>query len=225
MSIGYNDRMTAVSSMPGANGGQLPAAKPLARASVVPLTIEQYQQMIEDGIVAEDSTVELLSGVMVRKDRSAIGEDPMGHSPIHRVVVVMLIELAAKLAGKGCHMQIQLPVACPPDGAPEPDAAIVRGSAKDYLDRLPGPGDVSCVIEAAHSSLELDREDKLPIYAAAGLLQYIIINLQNMTLEVYGNPDPAQGQYRTKNTVTKGDRVELKLPSGVLDIGVEEVLP
>jgi Uma2 family endonuclease len=209
--------------MPAANSTRLPRAS--ARMAVVPLTIGQYQKMIEDGIVAEDSSVELLRGVMVRKDRSAIGEDPIGHSPIHRAVVALLTELSARLAGKGCHMQIQLPVACPPDGAPEPDAAIVRGGARDYLDRLPGPGDVSCVVEVAHSSLELDREDKLPIYAAAGIPQYIIINLQNMTLEVYSDPDAPQEQYRTKATAARGDGVELKLPQGVLDIPAEEILP
>jgi Uma2 family endonuclease len=201
-------------------------AKALARASVVPLTIAQYQHMIDQGIVPEDSTVELLRGVLVRKDRSVIGEDPMGHSAIHRVVIVMLTELMAKLAGRGCHAQIQLPVACPPDGAPEPDAAIVRGLAKEYLERLPGPGDVSCVIEAAHSSLERDREDKLPIYASAGVPQYVILNLQNMTVELYSDPDVEQEQYRTKATVAKGSRVELRLPDGaILAVGVEELLP
>jgi len=105
----------------------------LSRAAVVPLTVEQYQRMIEEGIVPEDSTVELLRGVMVRKDRSVIGEDPMGHSPLHRVVVALLTKLAAKVDDGTRHLQIQLPVVCPPHGEPEPDAAIVAGWDESHI--------------------------------------------------------------------------------------------
>lgn len=76
-----------------------------ARASVVPITIEQYQRMIDQGIVPEDSSVELLSGVLVRKDRSVIGEDPMGHSPKHRLVVGLLTALIARINDQRRHMK------------------------------------------------------------------------------------------------------------------------
>src|SRR5437763_4952677 len=82
--------------------------------SIVPITIEQYQKMIEQQIVPEDSTVELLRGILVRKDRSVIGEDPMGHSPLHVVVVALLTGLAAKINSDTAHLQIQLPISCPP---------------------------------------------------------------------------------------------------------------
>ena len=90
---------------------------------------------------------------------------------------------------------------------------------------MPGPGDVTCVIEAAHSSLDRDREDKLPIYAAAGMPQYVIINLANDTIEVYTDPDPAGEQYRTKTTLERGDTLALQLPEGVLEVPVADVLP
>ena len=48
-------------------GPRTALAELTARASVVPITIEQYQRMIEEGIVTEDSTVELLRGVLVRE--------------------------------------------------------------------------------------------------------------------------------------------------------------
>ena len=206
--------------------GVSPLAGMLSRAAVVPLTVEQYQRMIEEGIVPEDSAVELLRGVMVRKDRSVIGEDPMGHSPLHRVVVALLTKLAAKIDDATRHLQIQLPVVCPPDGEPEPDGAIVKGNPRDYAVRLPTSTDVSCVIEAAHSSLERDRDDKLAIYAAAGVVQYVIINLQNMTVEVYEEPDAAGSQYRTRATFERAEMVGLRLPDGgMIQIGAGEMLP
>src|SRR2546426_2405830 len=156
--------MTAASSLTAARSA---LAEIAARTSLVPLTVDQYHRMIEQGIVPEDSSVELLRGVLVRKDRSSPGTDPMGHSPLHKLVVAALTALAARINSDACHLQIQLPVSCPPDGEPEPDASIVRGTPRDYRDRLPGPGDVSCVVEVAHSSVQRDREVKLPIYAAA----------------------------------------------------------
>ena len=196
------------------------------RAAVVPITVKQYQRMIDEGIVPEDSTVELLRGVLVRKDRSVIGEDPMGHSPLHRMVVALLTALAAKINSDRRHLQIQLPVVCPPDGAPEPDAAVVRGSPRDYPNRLPGPGDVWCVIEAAHSSLERDRDDKLPIYAEAGVPQYVLINLQNDTIELYSDPDPSAGVYRVKTTCLRHESLRLNLGEGEsLQIQGADLLP
>ncbi len=191
----------------------------------MPLTIDQYQRMIETGIVPQDTTVELLRGVLLRKDRSSPGEDPMSHGPKHRLVVALLTKLAAKIDGPLRHVQIQLPVACPPDGAPEPDAAIIRGGPRDYAKRLPGPGDVFCVIEASDSSLDHDREDKLPIYAAAGVPQYIVINIVNDTIEVYSSPDVASEQYRTKVTLERHEELAIQLPEGPFVIAAADVLP
>jgi Uma2 family endonuclease len=199
------------------------AAREAAR--IFPITVEQYHQMIEQGIVPEDSTVELIRGMLVRKDRGIAGEHSMGHSPLHRAIVTLLTQLAARLQSAAHYVQIQLPISCPPDSEPEPDAAIIRGQPRDYLDHFPGPGDVSCVIEAAHSSLDRDREDKLPVYAAAGIPQYIIVNLQNVTLEVHADPDPSAEVYRSKVTVDRNGQVALRLPAGEITIDAGELLP
>lgn len=211
---------------PFGSDGALSVAQAVARASIVPLTVEQYQLMIEQGIVPEDGSVELLRGVLVRKDRSSPGEDPMGHSPLHRLVIALLTALAGRINNERCHLQIQLPVACPPDGAPEPDGSIVRGGPRDYPNRLPGPSDTSCVIEASHTSLTRDREDKLPIYAAAGIPQYVLINLNNNTVEVYTDPDPAAERYRGPTVLAPTDDLVLRLPDGgTFTLRASEVLP
>ena len=202
-----------------------PIAEALAGSWFIPITVEQYQRMIEEGIVPEDATVELLHGALVRKDRSIVGEDPMGHSPLHVLVVSLLEALARKIDSERWHMKTQLPVACPPDGAPEPDASIIRGRIRDYATRLPGPGDVTCVIEAAHSSLDRDREDKAPIYARAGIPQYVIINLQDMTVEVHSEPDREREAYQSHAVFSKGQSIELLLPEGTFGVDAAELLP
>jgi Uma2 family endonuclease len=193
---------------------------------LVPITVDQYHKMIEHGIVAEDATVELLRGVLSRKDRSSPGQDPMGHSPLHRVVVAALTALAGRVNRPCCHLQIQLPVSVPPHSEPEPDAAIVRGAVRDYTDRIPGGADVSCVIEVAHSSIRRDRELKAAIYASVGIKQYVLINLENNTVEVYTDPETSAEQYRTKITLDRTQGLSLQLPDGNLfAVKTAEVLP
>lgn len=202
-----------------------PFVEALTRAAVIPLTIAQYQKMIDEKIVAEDNTAELLRGVIVRKDRSSPGEDPMGHGSLHRLVIALITALAPQINSPLRHLQIQLPVACPPDGVPEPDASIVRGGPRDYKDDIPRASDVSCAIEVAHSSLDHDREDKLPIYAAAGIPQYIIINLFNNSVEIYSDPDPTTEEYRTKVTIERDGVVALRCPDGELSVRAAAILP
>jgi Uma2 family endonuclease len=114
----------------------------------------------------------------------------------------------------------------PPDGAPEPDASVIRGTPRDYAGRLPGKGDVFAVIEVAHGSLGRDRYDKLPIYAGAGVPQYLIINVVNNTIEVFEDPDPGPEDYRTKSTVDGGQRIRLKVgDQEVFEFDAAAVLP
>jgi hypothetical protein len=123
---------------------------------VVRLSLDQYHAMILDGTLPEDSTIELLHGMLVRKDRSILGDDPRRHSRLHATAVALLTRLIPKIDRPDRHLQIQLPITIEPDHEPEPDGAIIIGGIRNFLDHLPGPKDVTCVIEAAHSSLERD---------------------------------------------------------------------
>jgi Uma2 family endonuclease len=47
---------------------------------------------------------------------------------------------------------------------------------------LPRAADVLLVVESAASSLKSDRHVKLPIYAAAGIAEYWIVDLNDKSL-------------------------------------------
>ena len=175
-----------------------PAVPPSAvagRGPLVRFTVEDVLAMLRAGLLPEDATTELLDGCIVRKDRGEHGGDPMAHSPGHRYSVRRLTGLAAAIDGPDRRVQIQLPIVCGPDQMPEPDFAVIRGPDTDYMDRLPTAADTLCVIEVADSSLERDRNEKLPVYARAGVPQYVILNLRNRTAEVYAEPDREAGTY------------------------------
>ncbi len=106
-------------------------------------------------------------------------------------------------------MQTQLPIVCGSSQMPEPDFAVVRGTNADYMDRLPTAADALCIVEVADSSLERDREEKLPAYVHAGVPQYVILNLRNRTAEVHEQPNRVTGRYAINIVVATDGRVAL----------------
>ena len=179
--------------------------RPLA---VVPLNVEQYHSMRETGILAEDAPVELIDGLLVYKDRG--GALPV--SPLHTFVTHRMARLAPALEERGCHLRLENPITLPPSHEPEPDGAVVQGRPEDYLERHPGPGDVLCVIEVSDSSLKTDRTIKQSVYAAAGIAQFIIVNLVESRIEVYEDPNVAERCYRLVRILYRDDTISFCVP-------------
>jgi Putative restriction endonuclease len=115
-------------------------------------------------------------------------------------------------------MRLENPITLPPSHEPEPDGALVRGRPEDYLDHHPGPADVLCVIEVSDSSLKSDRTTKQSIYesiyAAAGIAQFVIVNLVESRIEVYEDANVAQRCYRVVRVLHPGDAIPLRVPGG-----------
>jgi Uma2 family endonuclease len=186
----------------------------------VAITTEQYHTMMEEGILDEGAPVELIDGLLVPKDRSALGEDLMGHNPLHRAVISLIQSLTSQLEGPEYFLQVQLPIELPPDSEPEPDAAIVRGKRLDYVTRLPRADDVLCVFEAAHSSLRRDQSTKARIYALARIPEYVLVNLQAGVVLVHTLP--GDGKYAQCRTYKRGE--SFRLLTGAT-IEVSQILP
>ena len=199
------------------------------RAIFMPLKVSQYHRMIKDGLLPEGEPYELLGGYLIRKDRSAMGEDPMTVGHEHAVAISNITDLNPKFRRLGCHVRIQLPVTLPPYNEPEPDAAIVLGTQKDFTSHHPGATDVACVIEVADSSLRRDRTSKLQIYAGAGIACYIIVNLPDRVVEVYTQPLNRKGhtaRYGQLTTLTGRQAVELPAAKGKrLSMTARSLLP
>src|SRR5262245_14778013 len=161
------------------------------------LTIEQVEQMMKHGILEDGAPVELIDGLLIRKDRSARGEDPMTHDPAHANCVSRLLHVLVAVQSLRFHLRCQLPIALHSTRAPEPDVAIIRGSPLDYHGRHPGPNDVFAVFEVADSSLEYDRRKKR-LYAEAAIATYWIVNLVENIIEVYEQPNVSAGDYQRR---------------------------
>lgn len=200
--------------------------RPDSRDHLVRITTDQYHRMLAAGVLKDGDPVELVDGVLVYKDRRARGEGGMTIGKRHAVAVQLLLGLGPALEARGRQIRTQQPLTLPPHDEPEADGVVVRGRARDYLERHPGPADASCVIEVAESSLELDRTAKLAAYASARIPQYLIVNLVDGEIEVYEDPRPAEGRYARARSLGRGDTAMLDLGEGSsLDVAVAELLP
>ena len=83
---------------------------------------------------------------------------------------------------------MQNPVHIGEHNEPQPDLLLLVPRGDFYCAKLPRPADVFLLIEVSDSTLLVDREDKLPIYARAGIVEVWIVNLPERVVEVYASP-------------------------------------
>ncbi|HEX8847713.1 MAG TPA: Uma2 family endonuclease [Pyrinomonadaceae bacterium] len=177
------------------------------------LTTSEYEQMIAVGIFNEDDRVELLEGVIVEMSpksalHAALTEDANDY-------------FKARLKDKAV-VRSQNPILLSDLSEPEPDLVIVAPPKQNYYSQHPKSSDVLLIMEIAESSLRLDRNTKGRLYARAGIIQYLILNVNEMEIEDYREPS-ADG-YRRKQTYKAGQSFNLvAFPS--IKIEVSDLLP
>jgi Uma2 family endonuclease len=146
----------------------------------------------------QDQRVELIEGEVVTMS-------PIG--PRHFGRTNFLGDLLQRKLGARAHVREQGPVRLSNFTEPQPDLAIVPPRGDFYESAHPGPGEILCLIELANTSLAYDRGRKARIYAAAGIRDYVILNLRDEVLEVHREPGP-QG-YASVTLLRRGDRLTL----------------
>jgi Uma2 family endonuclease len=194
--------------------------------AIEPLTVGQFHSMIEHGILPEGAPIELIDGVLVRKDRSDSAGDPTMHGPRHALCLERCQRLRPRIEAEGRHLRTQLPVVLSEHHAPEPDVSIVRGTAEDYAERHPTAADALALIEISDSSLTFDRTTKCRVYASAGVPLYWVINVAAREIETYEAPLPDEGRYARSTIFRIGDSINLPLGDGrMIHVSVADLLP
>jgi Uma2 family endonuclease len=176
-------------------------------------SINDYERMIEAGILGKDDRVELIKGDIV--EMAALGEP-------HEACVRRLSKLLERRVGDVAMVSIQNSISIPTNNSqPQPDAALLRLRDDFYSTQRPTPDDVLLLIEVAESSLRRDRNDKVPIYAEACIPEVWVVDLKHSVIEVYS--DPTVGEYQHVRRAGRGE--VLRLPVGTdVSIAVDEVL-
>ena len=177
------------------------------------VTREHYWKLVRDGVIGPDDRVELLEGVIV-----AVAPQ----NPPHAVVITALTKWLVHAIGDTANVRVQLPLDLSALSTPEPDLAVVAGRPLDHV--AAHPTTALLVIEVADGSLIQDRLTKAPLYAAAGVLEYWIVNLRDHCVEVHRHPIPTKRRYADVRVVHPGDTLALAAFS-LEPIDVAEILP
>lgn len=96
-------------------------------------------------------------------------------------------------------IRIQMPLNALDESDPEPDLAVVHGPVERLTDH---PTTAIFVIEVSDTSLRLDRR-KASLYAAVGVPEYWIVNIEGRCIEVHRQPAPdAAAEFGASYAVT-----------------------
>lgn len=175
-------------------------------------TVDEYHRMGEVGVFEPDERVELLDGEILEMT-------PIG-AP-HAGCVKRLARLLIEGLGRQAVVGIQDPVSLDDRSEPVPDLSVARPRPDGYSGAHPRPDDLHLVIEVAVTSQLFDRNRKIPRYAATGVLESWLVDLDAERVEVHR--EPASGGYARRLIRGRGDVVSPEaFPH--LELSVDEIL-
>ena len=156
-------------------------------------TVIEYQRMAQSGILHEDDRLELIDGEILQMS-------PIGSR--HIACVNRLMGNITSQVGQQVIVSVQNPIQLSDYSEPQPDLALLRAQADFYADALPTAQDTLLVIEVADTSLEYDRDVKIPRYAQANIPEVWLVNVKAERVTVYTQPTE-QGYQRMQHFQAK----------------------
>jgi Uma2 family endonuclease len=160
----------------------IPGIPPWVPTSFYRLTLEQYEAMVDAGILGKRDHVHLIDGFLVARMTQ---DDP------HATADELCGDALSRILPAGWHQRAGKPIRIPRlTSRPEPDRSVVRGAVRDYARRSPEPDNIALVVEVADATLADDRK-LAGLYGRAGIPFYWIVNVVDGQVEVYSRPGPA----------------------------------
>jgi len=147
-------------------------------------TVEEYEELGRAGFFQGDQRVELLHGEIIPMS-------PIGYR--HATAVNLLTEFFVEAARKRYAVTPGNPFVLDERSEPQPDLCLIERSVLSQGHHA-GPEQLFLVIEVSDSTVAYDRRDKGPAYAARGIREYWLLNLEANQLEVFR--DAAGGVWR-----------------------------
>lgn len=175
-------------------------------------SVDEYHRMAEAGILSEDDRVELIEGEIFKMS-------PIGS--LHAACVKRLNALLNRRAGHEAIVSVQDPIRLDDYSEPEPDIALLKPRADFYAQSLPTADDVLLIIEVSDTSINYDRDVKLPLYARVGIPEVWLANLPEDRVEAYSQP--VSGIYQKVRYAERGESLSPeRIPN--LMLSVDEIL-
>lgn len=175
-------------------------------------TVEEYYQMYEAGLFANGERVELIRGEIIKMS-------PIGRR--HAACVIRSSDVLTRKLGNRILLSVQNPLVLDNTSMPEPDIVLLKRKADFYESGLPQSVDVILLIEVADSTIDSDRELKIPVYAEDGIAEVWLIDINHACVEVYRQPT-SEG-YQELLKYYRGQNLSI-LAFPDVNIAVDEIL-
>ncbi len=175
-------------------------------------SVEDYEELSRAGFFDPDERMELLNGEIIVMS-------PIGYR--HAMAVNLLNEFFTAGSRGRYLVAPQNPFNLDKLSQPQPDLALLDRGCRS-LKRHAEPREILLVIEVADSTVRYDREDKGTAYAARGVREYWLLNLEKNCLEVFRDPQ-AEGYAERLIFDPADSAAPLAFPDLVLKVG--EFLP
>jgi Uma2 family endonuclease len=168
-------------------------------------TTLEFRTMVEAGVFHEDDRLELVDGEIVEMS-------PIGNR--HATCVRKLIRFLQGVGDRAL-LDVQNPLGISDENDFYPDIVLLKPRPDVYSGGLPGASDALLVIEVADTTLRFDRSIKKPRYAAAGVPEYWIVDLEGSRVWVHRKP--LEGDY---GEVVEARPGEVLTPPGMPDLEI-----
>lgn len=152
-------------------------------------TVEEYNLMAEAGVFKEGDRLELIAGEIIEMS-------PV--SPRHAACVRRLNALFKRKLVERVLVDSQNPIVLNNTSEPQPDVVLLKLRGDFYETAHPRPTDCFLLVEVGDSTIDYDREVKIPLYAASGIIEVWLIDLNGEAIEVYRQPGVNGYQYRSR---------------------------
>jgi len=175
-------------------------------------TVEDYHRFIEMGIFKPEERLELWEGEFVEM------------SPIekrHAGIIAGLTAFLNHLFFQKFVVWTQNPIVLNDFSEPQPDVAVLKQRNDFYRTTSATANDVLLTIEVADSTVKYDRDIKFPKYAANGIPEAWLIDLESDRIEIH--TQPTKNGYKLVKILHRGDIAESTMFEEI-KIAVDDIL-
>jgi Uma2 family endonuclease len=179
-------------------------------------TVDQFHYLGDLGMF-EGRRAWLVDGVIVEEGQM---------NPPHRIALELSENALRAAFGPGWRVCNQMPLVLGQTTDPEPDLAVIAGSPRGTNAH---PTTAALVVEVSDTSLRYDTTLKMSLYAAGGIAEYWVVDVENRQLLVFRDPRPdasaSHGHgYATRLTLSPADAISPLAAPGVT-VAVGDLLP
>ena len=175
-------------------------------------TVDEYHNFIETGVFKPEERIELWEGGFV--EMSPIGKR-------HISCVDFLVEWLIEFSQRRFIVRSQSPIVLDDFSEPQPDVCLLQRREDFYRRTDATAKDVLLAVEVADTTVKYDRDIKFPRYAANGIKESWLVDLENDRVEIHS--EPTEFGYSLVKILHRGQTAESTvLPE--IKIPVEDIL-